>query len=183
MNGVIVCGYGLGALVFNHVQTSYLNPNNLSPDADGYFYDVTILERVPSLFVLLFALYLTIQLIGCCLIFTPPRRPAEYIYGEGQLLLRQAGEDDDDEAEVDVSSIEANVVSEHSANDHPGTVQIRTTSAKQTDLTYREALYTREFLLVSSFIAHCSQLLLGAQLSRRYFAPRRSFPPSLESVR
>ncbi|OTF77535.1 hypothetical protein BLA29_013279, partial [Euroglyphus maynei] len=66
VNGIIVAGYGLGALVFNYVQTSYLNPMNLSPNPDGYFYAESILSRVPNLFILLFAIYITIQLIGCC---------------------------------------------------------------------------------------------------------------------
>jgi len=65
VNGITVAGYGLGSLIFTHVQTAYLNPLNLSPDSDGYFTSESILSRVPSLFVLLFGLYLTIQLIGC----------------------------------------------------------------------------------------------------------------------
>jgi hypothetical protein len=35
------------------VQTRYLNPNNLSLDADGYFTNPEVLQRVPSVFLLL----------------------------------------------------------------------------------------------------------------------------------
>ena len=39
--GMIVCGFGGGALIFNQVVTAYINPDNLSPDletADGERY-------------------------------------------------------------------------------------------------------------------------------------------------
>ncbi len=35
------------------VQTRYLNPDNLSLDADGYFTNPEVLQRVPSVFLLL----------------------------------------------------------------------------------------------------------------------------------
>ena len=55
VNGIIVGGFGLGAFIFNTVQTTYLNPLNKSPEADGYFSleQNDVLERVPSVFLLL----------------------------------------------------------------------------------------------------------------------------------
>ncbi len=81
MNGITVGGYGCGALIFTHVQTAYLNPNNISPDekngTEDYFTQDEILSRVPSLFVMLGIVYLIIELIGCAMIFTPPQYPDE----------------------------------------------------------------------------------------------------------
>jgi hypothetical protein len=37
----------------SQVQTRYLNPDNLSLDADGYFTNPEVLQRVPSVFLLL----------------------------------------------------------------------------------------------------------------------------------
>ena len=37
VNGIILGGFGLGAFIFNQVQTAYLNPWNHSLDKDGYF--------------------------------------------------------------------------------------------------------------------------------------------------
>ena len=34
-NGFIVGGFGLGALVFNSIQTAFLNPDNISPAEGG----------------------------------------------------------------------------------------------------------------------------------------------------
>ena len=55
VNGIIVGGFGLGAFIFNTVQTTYLNPLNKSPEVDGYFSleQNDVLERVPSVFLLL----------------------------------------------------------------------------------------------------------------------------------
>ena len=40
VNGIIVGGFGLGAFIFNQVQTAYLNPLNLPIGKDGYFHQV-----------------------------------------------------------------------------------------------------------------------------------------------
>ena len=61
VNGVIVGGFGLGAFVFNQIQSTYLNPMNEALDNDGYFTDDKILDRVPSVFLLLGSIYGVIQ--------------------------------------------------------------------------------------------------------------------------
>ena len=73
VNGIIVGGFGMGAFVFNTVQTSYLNPDNHSPGADGY-YEASqgdVLERVPSVFLLLGTMYGVMQLVAVLLISSP----------------------------------------------------------------------------------------------------------------
>lgn len=77
VNGTILAGFGLGALIFNQVQTLYLNPHNKSPDLDGYFTDPEILDCVPSVFLFLGALYGCIQLIGISLLFQSPEEKHE----------------------------------------------------------------------------------------------------------
>ena len=61
MNGIIVGGFGLGAFIFNQIQTAYLNPGNSELDDGHYFKDEKILQRVPSLFLLLGSIYGVIQ--------------------------------------------------------------------------------------------------------------------------
>lgn len=56
------------------MQTHFLNPQNVPPNTDGYFYDEEILKKVPSLFLLLGGVYFVIQMIGSMLLFTPPKR-------------------------------------------------------------------------------------------------------------
>ncbi|XP_060593781.1 uncharacterized protein LOC132748235 [Ruditapes philippinarum] len=75
--GMIVCGFGGGALIFNQVVTAYINPDNLSPDletADGekYFTNKEVLDRIPKVFVLLAGIYVIAQFLGIILIFTHP---------------------------------------------------------------------------------------------------------------
>ena len=56
-----VGGFGLGAFIFNQIQTAYLNPSNHKLDDGKFFTDEKILNRVPSLFLLLGCLYAMIQ--------------------------------------------------------------------------------------------------------------------------
>lgn len=77
-NGVVVAGFGFGALIFDFVQTSYINPDNLAPEpSDGnnnekYFTQPELLERVPSVFLVLGGTYAVMQLIGSLLLANPP---------------------------------------------------------------------------------------------------------------
>jgi len=73
VNGVIVGGFGMGAFIFNTVQTTYLNPDNHSPEDGGYFSasQGDILEKVPSLFLLLGSIYGVMQMIAVVLIVSP----------------------------------------------------------------------------------------------------------------
>lgn len=71
VNGIVVSGFGLGALVFNQVQTAYLNPKNLTPNKNGYFENDDILNKVPTIFLLLGGVYFILQIIGAILLFSP----------------------------------------------------------------------------------------------------------------
>ena len=67
--GAVVSGFGLGALVFNAVQTSYINPQNI---VEEDWEQEGVLERVPKVFLLLGGCYLSLQIIGSLLLFSPP---------------------------------------------------------------------------------------------------------------
>ena len=63
VNGIIVGGFGLGAFIFNQIQTAYLNPINKELDDGPYFTDDKILNRVPSVFLMLGSVYSIVQVI------------------------------------------------------------------------------------------------------------------------
>ena len=77
-NGVVVSGFGLGALIFDAVQTGYVNPDNLvaNPQAEHpdekFFTDPELIARVPFVFLILGGTYAIMQLIGSLLITDPP---------------------------------------------------------------------------------------------------------------
>ena len=77
-NGIVVSGFGLGALIFDAVQTGFVNPRNVVADPDPYdneekyFTDAELLSRVPTLFLILGGTYAVMQLIGSLLITDPP---------------------------------------------------------------------------------------------------------------
>lgn len=78
--GIVVAGYGLSSTIFNALQTAYINPHNVQPDAqpfpenpkEKYFTDHDLLQRVPYVFLILGLVYGMIQLIGCVFLVNPP---------------------------------------------------------------------------------------------------------------
>ena len=72
-NGVVVAGFGLGALGFNAVQTFYINPENEVVDKKtGLFKNSDLIGRVPWVFLIMGGTYAVMQLIGSLLITNPP---------------------------------------------------------------------------------------------------------------
>ena len=93
--GIIVGGFGGGAMVFNQIQTAIVNPDNVkvianpilsmscitlvivlqpvtSGPEEGYFVDEALLDRVPSLLLILASIYLLMGLLGAIMICQPP---------------------------------------------------------------------------------------------------------------
>src|SRR6218665_2279005 len=145
VNGITVAGYGLGSLIFTQVQTTYLNPLNLSPDADGYFHDETILKRVPSMFQFLFGLYLVIQMIGCAMIFNPPAPPNEIIFDEGRFLLIRSPSEDSGTLVFESAPRNDN---DNNAAGYSSCDDGDPLAPRNIDLTYKQAIKTREFTLL-----------------------------------
>ena len=99
--GIVVGGFGGGAFIFNQIQTAILNPDNLSTDGE-YFTDEELLGRVPSLMLILGALYFSIQLFACFLVTEPkinsellPKSEVESMEGEKKekILMDQVQDD------------------------------------------------------------------------------------------
>ena len=73
VSGLVVTGFRLGGVMFTTIQTSYLNPDNVSPDAeDGFFHDDELLDRVPQVFLVEAAVCAALQLIGILGVHDPP---------------------------------------------------------------------------------------------------------------
>ncbi|XP_076453631.1 uncharacterized protein LOC143288865 [Babylonia areolata] len=80
VGGVIMAGFGGGALVWNQVVTGWINPHNLQPDLkdhqDLYFTQPEVLSRVPTCFLLLGGIVGSVQLLCILsLVFPPPPPP------------------------------------------------------------------------------------------------------------
>ena len=70
VSGIIIGGFGLGALVFGPIATSIVNPNGESP-VDGNFSDA-VNGRVKRMLWTLEFCYLIVVVISCLLIFPGP---------------------------------------------------------------------------------------------------------------
>ncbi|KAL5004644.1 hypothetical protein ScPMuIL_018100 [Solemya velum] len=81
VNGVIVAGFGSGAFIFDQVQTAYINPDNLKPDqtvgSDKYFTQDSVLDKVPTVFLVMGGCYASMQLLGVILLDEPPDQYSE----------------------------------------------------------------------------------------------------------
>ena len=133
-NGIVVAGFGLGALGFNAIQTVYINPDNLAPHPTNpdnpeqkYFTDPDLIERTPWMFVIMGGSYAVMQLVGSLLITDPP--PG---YGSKDEPSSQEGEAEEDVGEkainngsaklpqTDRSEQEGNIVAESQDNGEIG---------------------------------------------------------------
>lgn len=92
--GIVVGGFGGGALVFNQIQTALVNLENYQiertgPNA-GYFTEEIVLNRVPGLLLLLAGVYLVLGLFGSLMINQPPedwiRRKSVSKYNESDSI-------------------------------------------------------------------------------------------------
>ena len=76
-SGIIVAGFGCSSLIFNQVQSSFINPNNLATVIDPTgastekYFPPEVASRVPSVFLLLTACYVVLQVIGLLLMVEP----------------------------------------------------------------------------------------------------------------
>ena len=83
VSGVVVAGIGLSPLIFNAVQTGYINPHNKSPDFspypsdpdEKYFIQDELLEKVPNFFLVLGICYAVICVISSICIVNPYPTP------------------------------------------------------------------------------------------------------------
>jgi len=99
--GIVVGGFGGGAFIFNQIQTAILNPDNISTDGE-YFTNPELLARVPTLMLILGALYFSIQVFACLLVTEPdinrellPRSEEELLEDEKKekILMDQVQDD------------------------------------------------------------------------------------------
>ncbi|XP_071945924.1 apicoplast pyruvate carrier 1-like [Antedon mediterranea] len=79
VNGLITGGHGIAAVIWNPIETEYINPDNLSPNSslkeeptEKYFAEAAVLDRVPSCFLILGITFACIQFFGVLLLFDPP---------------------------------------------------------------------------------------------------------------
>eukprot|EP01134_Creolimax_fragrantissima_P007865 CFRG7865T1 len=69
VTGVIVAGFGMGAFVFNPIQSFYVNPDGLSCE---YGCPAEVTDRIPDLMRMLGKFYAIIQVICSVFICAPP---------------------------------------------------------------------------------------------------------------
>ncbi|XP_046562713.1 uncharacterized protein LOC124271606 isoform X2 [Haliotis rubra] len=74
--GLILAGFGGSAFIFDYIQSWYINPDNLAPnsgkvDGEEYFTQKDLLGRVPNMFLILAACYVSLQFLGIVFLRLP----------------------------------------------------------------------------------------------------------------
>ena len=95
-SGIVISGWSLSPLAFTLIQTSFINPNNFSPNnspfpgsTEVYFTQEELLNRVPFVFLLLGAVCALIQLVGCVFLVNPSNEECDSAMSNGELSLRE----------------------------------------------------------------------------------------------
>ena len=71
VNGLVLCGFGISALIFDKVQTILINPKNLEQDVITGFTDDQIITNFPYIFLYLGGIFFVMQIIGVSLMSHP----------------------------------------------------------------------------------------------------------------
>ena len=74
VNGIVLCGFGISALIFDKVQTVLINPSNIKQDALNGFDEGEIIKVFPFVFVYLGICFFVMQMFGVCLLSNAPPR-------------------------------------------------------------------------------------------------------------
>ncbi|XP_076319186.1 apicoplast pyruvate carrier 1-like isoform X1 [Tachypleus tridentatus] len=157
--GIVSSGAAFTPVLMNNLHTFFMNPNNLEPDDDGYFYNSEILDRVPTFFLILGAVQGGIIFIGLLLYQEPrsetpkvehisdrPMRVAQ-IKGNTSSASIRKGSDPGDKACLSTFQEESSVVSEDISTS-PKADETQPSLAKVTFVTPKEALKMKEFYLL-----------------------------------
>ena len=68
---MIVGGYGCGAFILSPLQTTFINPLDYRVNAEGFFTEEDLLERVPQVFVVMATLFALLQIFGLFFLGSP----------------------------------------------------------------------------------------------------------------
>jgi MFS family permease len=71
ISGILLSGLGFGAFTWNMIATFYINPTNKSTGKNGENLDEEEYNRVPSLFLLLGAIYSVLLFIAHVILIRP----------------------------------------------------------------------------------------------------------------
>ncbi|TRY67487.1 hypothetical protein TCAL_07649 [Tigriopus californicus] len=96
--GICIAGYGFGSMIWNPLETGFVNPLNRDPvvgtnGTDAYFEDPDVLARIPKLFYLLGGTFIVMQIVSIILL----RVPTEEELAEMQPILDNKDDKDGDQ--------------------------------------------------------------------------------------
>jgi len=78
MGSVCIAGFGFGSVIWNPLETQFVNPDNIPPEdipgdnsEDKYFTDSQVLDRIPLMFLLLGGVSLAMEIVAMSILREP----------------------------------------------------------------------------------------------------------------
>ncbi|XP_067949241.1 monocarboxylate transporter 7-like [Watersipora subatra] len=172
MAAIVLLGPTTGGLLFNQIEDAYANPTNIKADqvtslnvtdSDRYFEDEKILEKIPSLLMVMAGVCTAMQLTGITLLFPPPQNEGEKPdikkSHEKESLLSseqksiESDSNDDEEPKQHLSSARHTINQAFGLEDSTkkASKEIDTAPTHRTkfwDLTIRQSVVQRPFIIL-----------------------------------
>ncbi|KAK7094881.1 hypothetical protein V1264_006370 [Littorina saxatilis] len=141
-SGVLLMGFGGGAVFYNELITFYINPDNIKADVTttrtSYFSQSVVLDRIPTLFLVMGALTLLLQLIGLALIRDPQEGD---VIDEAESIELKPIVDKNKSPAVDMRDIDAQ-------SDTKSTQSMPVSEPEPKEMSPTELLKTKDFYLL-----------------------------------
>ncbi|XP_067949238.1 monocarboxylate transporter 7-like isoform X2 [Watersipora subatra] len=195
MAAIVLLGPSTGGLVFNQIEDAYANPTNVKADqvttlnvtdSDRYFEDEKILDRIPSLLMVIAGVSLAMQIIGITFLFPPPQNgeeenqnikenhEKESLLSSEKKSIESDSNDDDEEPKKHLSTARRTINQAFGLEKSTKKVvkEIDTAPIHRTkfwDLTIRQSVVQRPFIIFwVLMLINCTSLNLITGLYKGY---------------
>ena len=172
--GIVVGGFGGGAMIFNYIQSRIVNPYNVQPiGGDGeekYFMDEEVLSRVPDLLWILALIYFVLGLTGALMVVQPSKewteKQQEHCDSTQRTTFDPVNTSGDDYNELEVlKGINTDQVIQ---NEPIGSLEQIDTNTETVTVTWKQAFRTKELYLL--WITRLSIVLISQVVAGLYKA-------------
>ena len=170
--GIVVGGFGGGAMIFNYIQSQIVNPYNVQPIGDDgeekYFLDEEVLSRVPDLLWILALIYFVLGVTGALMVVQPSKEWTEKQQDNTQRTtlnpMNTTSLDNYNELEV---LKDINIDNDEVTHNDPAS-NLKETDTDTETVTWRQAFRTKELYLL--WITRLSIVLISQVIAGLYKA-------------
>ncbi|XP_076366871.1 apicoplast pyruvate carrier 1-like [Tachypleus tridentatus] len=142
--GIVSSGMAFTPVLMNNLHTLFMNPNNLQPDADGYFSEPEILDRVPSLFLIIGGVESGVLFAGLLLYKDPPSHVTEEKEVETLPVSIRKESNNGEKTRILILQEDTSVTTDENPT-KPKVEETQPSFARERNLTVKEILKMKEY--------------------------------------